>query len=228
MNFCPDATSEARTHARRRRGAAGFTLVELLAAMAILALLAGLAITMIPKALAVRNETACTAQLRSIASTMSIWVDNRNNGKWPRERGIKFLLSMVKDGYVSGEGLRQFACQGTDDETIDPNDVTKTLGSGITDWDNLNPDCISYAGRDNVAFPIRKDKLDNEILASDDDWYGQAGRANHGDVVIIVYADAHVGKKKLNDYKDQLAEGQDWLPVGPDSPDEDLKKLAFD
>ncbi|MSR48144.1 MAG: prepilin-type N-terminal cleavage/methylation domain-containing protein [Planctomycetes bacterium] len=224
-NRAPCATRRATRRAGLR---GGFTLVELLAAMAILSLLAGLAITMIPKALAMGHETACKEQLRSTATTMKIWVDTRRDGKWPRERGIKFLLGMVKDGFIEGRALNSFVCPGTDDETIDPNDPAKTPGSGLTDWDNLNPDCISYAGRDNVAHALNKAKLDNEVIASDDNWFGQEGRPNHGDVVLVVYADSSIGQKKLSDYKDQIPEGQDWLPVGPESPDEDLKKLAFD
>jgi prepilin-type N-terminal cleavage/methylation domain-containing protein len=212
----------------RARARGGFTLVELLAAMAILALLLGLSVTIVNKARAAGDETACSQQLRDIALTMQTWVDQRNNGKWPKERGIKFLLMPVKEGYITGEGLKKFACPGTNDVTFDPGDPTETIGSGLTDWENLNPDCISYAGRDAAAYGIVRSKLENEPLAADDDWEGQAGRANHGDVVLMVYADGHVVKKELGDYKDVLPEGQDWLPVGPDSPDEDLKKLAFD
>ncbi len=212
----------------RRRHRGGFTLVELLAAMAILALLLGLSVTIVNKARAAGDETACSQQLRDIALTMQTWVDQRKGGKWPKERGIKFLLMPVNEGYISGEGLKKFACPGTNDVTYDPADPTKTIGSGLIDWQNLTADCISYAGRDAIAHGIQRSKLENEALAADDNWEGQAGRPNHDGVVLMVYADGHVVKKDLADYKDQLPEGQDWLPVGPDSPDEDLKKLAFD
>lgn len=214
--------------ARSLRRTRGFTLVELLAAMAILSLLVGLSLTLVSKARATANENACQQQLRDIAGGMQLYVDNRCAGKWPRERGVKFLLSPSKAGYIEGEALKKFVCPGTDDETFDPADPTKKIGSGLTDWDNLNTDCISYAGRDNVAFPLNKSKLDNEVIASDDNWYGGAGRPNHGDIVNIVYADLHISVKKFADYKEDLPEGQDWLPVGPDSPDEDLKKLSFE
>lgn len=217
--------SLARRRARRR---AGFTLVELLAAMAILSLLVGLSLTLISRARATANENACQQQLRDIAGILQNWVDTRNNGKWPKDAGPKLLLRPVKEGFISGEALKKFACPGTDDETYDPSDVTKTIGSGLTDWENINYDCISYAGRDMVEHFLRKDKLDNEILAADDDWYAGSGRPNHGDIVNIVFADGHISIKKLADYKDQLPEKQEWLPVGPDSPDEDLKKLRFE
>lgn len=216
------------SHLPGRTRRAGFTLVELLAAMAILSLLVGLSLTLVSKSRATANENACQQQLRDIAGVLQLWVDNRNSGKFPKAAGPKLLLTPVKEGFISGEALKKFACPGTDDETFDPNDVAKTVGSGLTDWDNLNFDCISYAGRDLLSGAVRKDKLDNEVLAADDNWYGGAGRANHGDIVNIVFFDSHIGIRKVADYKDSLPEGQDWLPVGPDSPDEDLKKLLFE
>ncbi len=221
-------TSTSERSIRRARRHGGFTLVELLAAMAILSLLVGLSLTLVSKARATANENACQQQLRDIAGVLQGYVDNRCAGKWPKERGVKFLLTPVKAGYIEGEALKKYVCPGTDDETFDPADPTKKIGSGLTDWDNLNLDCISYAGRDNISFPLNKAKLDNEVIASDDNWATTGGRPNHGDIVNIVYADMHISVKKNADYKDLLPEGQEWLPVGPDSPDEDLKKLAFD
>jgi prepilin-type N-terminal cleavage/methylation domain-containing protein/prepilin-type processing-associated H-X9-DG protein len=214
-----------RTRCTRR---AGFTLVELLAAMAILSLLVGLSLTLVSRAKATANENACQQQLRDIAGILTNWVEHRNSGKWPREAGPKLLLMTVKEGSDTGEALKKYVCPGTDDVTWDPNDLSKKIGSGLTDWDNLNYDCISYAGRDLKTAAVRKDKLDNEVLAADDNWFAGAGRPNHGGIVNIVYFDGHISIKKLSDYKDQLPEGQDWLPVGPDSPDEDLKKLLFE
>ena len=183
-------TNVARGRIRR----AGFTLIELLAAMAILSLLIGLALTMVAKARATANENACHQQLRDIANLLQNWVDTRNQGRWPKESGIKFLLVMTKDDYLRGDALRKFACPGTDDTTSAPGD--NTPGSGLSNWDDLNPDCISYAGRDNVQFPLRKDRLDEEVIASDDNWIAGAGRPNHGGVTNIVYADGHVGQVK--------------------------------
>ncbi len=221
------AETTNRIDARSLRRA-GFTLVELLAAMAILSLLVGLSLTLVSKAKATANETACQQQLRDIALVLQTYVDNRREGRYPKENGIKFLLSMVKDGYIAGDALKKFACPGTEVETFDPNDPDKKIGSGLTDWDNLNADCTSYAGRANKEFPIRKDKLDQEAIASDDNWYAGQGVPNHGDITFFVYADGHIGKALISNYKDELPEGQDWLPVGPDSPDENLKKLSID
>jgi prepilin-type N-terminal cleavage/methylation domain-containing protein/prepilin-type processing-associated H-X9-DG protein len=210
----------------RRDRRAGFTLVELLAVMAILSLLVGLTLTIVSKARASGNANACRLQLRDIALNMQLYVDERRGGKWPKERGVKFLLTMVKDDFLKGDELKKFACPGTDDETR--RNESDPVGAGISDWEDIDPDCISYGGRDNVTFPIRKDQLSQEIIASDDNWSGQGGRPNHGGITNIVFADGRVDTVDTSRYKAELPEKQEWLPVGPDSPDDNLKKLAVD
>ena len=212
--------------ARARRG--GFTLIELLAAMAILSLLIGLALTMVSKARATGNKTACSLQLRDIAVVMQDYVDHRKDGKWPKERGIRFLLTVVKDDVIRGDDLKKFVCPATDDITA--RSESEAVGSGIKDWDDLDPECISYAGRDNTgANALKKDRLSEEILASDDNWSGGAGRANHAGITNVVFADGHVATIETSKYKGELSDPeQDWLPVGPESPDENLRKLAVD
>jgi len=205
---------------------AGFTLVELLAVMAILALLVGMAIGIVSKAKATGNETACQQQLRDISLNLTTYVDQRRGGKWPKESGIRFLLLIVKEDYYRGDVLKNFVCPSTDDQTSRAE--SDPPHSGITDWEDLDPDCISYAGRDNANFGLRKDRLNEEVVACDDNWYQGAGRPNHDGVTIVVYGDGHIGKLNTSDYKGSLPEGQDWLPVGPESPDESLKKLQVD
>lgn len=212
--------------ARKCRRAAGFTLVEILAVIAILGLLAGLTLTVVTKARASANLRACQLQLQDMARTMQLYVDERCNGKWPHERGIKFLLKMAHDDYIRKDDLKKYVCPSTDDVTTAPGD--DHIGSGFKDWDAIDPDCISYAGRDNLNCALKKDRASEEILASDDNWSHGAGRANHDGQLNIVYADGHVDTIQNSKYKTELPEGQDWLPVGPDSPDENLKKLWYE
>jgi prepilin-type N-terminal cleavage/methylation domain-containing protein/prepilin-type processing-associated H-X9-DG protein len=206
--------------------ASGFTLIELLAAIAILSLLISLALGGIAMARAKGNRTACSLQLRDIAMQLQGYVDDRLDGRWPKQRGVKFLLQMVRDGFVAGDKLKVFECPGTDDDTRraegDP------IGSGISDWDEIDSECISYAGRDNVAYALNKNRLSEEVIASDDNWSQGAGRANHNGVTNVVFGDGHVGSVQTSQYKGELPEDQDWVPVGPESPDENLKKLAVD
>jgi prepilin-type N-terminal cleavage/methylation domain-containing protein/prepilin-type processing-associated H-X9-DG protein len=208
------------------RSRAGFTLVELLAVMAILGLLVGLSLVGVNKFRAMGYETACKANLRSIATTMSNYVDSRCDGRWPKQRGPKFLLQMVRDDFVQDKELNVFLCPGTQDSTRKTD--SDPPNSGIKNFEEIDPDCISYAGRDNVSFPLQKDRLSEEPVASDDNWTAGQGRANHSGATIVVYADGHVAVIQPSQYKSELPEKQKWIPVGPTSPDEDLRKLLVE
>lgn len=208
---------------KNQRTQAGFTLVEILAVMAILGLLFTLAMPMIGKVRASGNLRACQSNLRQLSIGMQNYVDNRNKGRWPKLAGVQFLLILAKDGEVRGEGLDIFVCPGTDDTTwID--DTDQTPGAGFADFDNPDTSCISYAGRDNIHFSLNKNKLDQEIIAADDNEFGP----NHEHVTNYVYADGRVSQVDIKDYKDQLPEDAEFIPVGPESPHEGLAMLLVD
>lgn len=207
----------------RRTARAGFTLIELLAVIAILGLLMTLAVPLIGKARASANRNACQQNLRQIASNLQLCVDDRYKGNWPKERGIKFLLVMVRDGELSKNDYDIFRCPATGDVTSTADDPTP--GSGFKDWENLDKNCISYAGRDGKTYPINKNKLSEEIIASDDN---DRPGGNHPHTTNIVFGDAHIGTVDIKDYKAELPENAEFVPVGPESPDPDLKKLLIE
>lgn len=201
----------------------GFTLVEILAVIAILGLLFTLAVPMVTKAKASANRTACAQNLRNIALTLRTWVDGRNDGRWPKERGVKFLLLLAKEGEIEGESLKVFTCPGTNDATWPP-ELDGQWGAGWADWDDIDTSCISYAGRDGKNFTVIKDKEDQIVIASDDNEF----QPNHSMITNIVYADGRISQVDVADFADQLPEGTDRMPVGPDSPHEELRKLMVD
>jgi prepilin-type N-terminal cleavage/methylation domain-containing protein len=207
----------------RRTARAGFTLIELLAVIAILGLLMTLAVPLIGKARASANSRACQSNLRQIASNLQLWADDRNKGNWPRDQGIKFLLRLVHDGELSSKDFDIFRCPATSDVTNTPDDPTP--GSGFKDWDNLDKNCISYAGRDGKNIPVNKNKLSDEAIAADDN---DRPGGNHAHITNVVYGDAHVGTVDVNQYKADLPENAEFVPVGPESPDPDLKKLLIE
>ena len=59
-------------------------------------------------------------------------------------------------------------CPSTDDATNLPGDNIPS--SGLKDFEAINPDCISYAGRDNKQYRIMKDRDNEEVIASDDNF----------------------------------------------------------
>jgi prepilin-type N-terminal cleavage/methylation domain-containing protein len=197
----------------QRSRASGFTLIEILAVMAILILLISIATPMITSAQEKGRVVACTLNVRSISVMMKSYVDLRRGGHWQKEpSGIKFLLALHKAREVEGYDDKMFLCPGTQDENHG--------GKDYDDWDSLDPNSISYAGRDTQNYPIEVNELAKMAIVSDDN----QNRANHKHQTVVGYADGHTQIFDVDDYRGQLDELK-YIRVGPDSPVDDLRAL---
>lgn len=211
-----------RRNPRRNRG---FSLVEILVVVAIIAALVGMAVPIIQNAQDKARSTTCKVNLSQMGKNFLLWKD-RNKGRWPsgsEQSGIRFLLLLHRDGMIDGKDSTVFLCPGTDDINWIP-DVNEDPGSAYADWDDLDPSTISYAGRDVENYRINKNNEDEEVIAADDNETGP----NHKFSTNYLYADGATREFDIKDFKEELPEGQDWIPVGPDSPIEALTKLIND
>ncbi|MBI4878255.1 MAG: type II secretion system protein [Planctomycetes bacterium] len=204
---------------------AGFTLIEILVVVTIIGALLALAVPIIQTGLDKAHVTACASNLSQIGKNMMLWVQRNRGERWPQESGIRFLLLLHRDGMITGKNSTVFLCPGQDDRNWTDEDPDE--GSAYADWDDLDPVTISYAGRDAKNFPINKNKMDDEVIAADDN----DGRGNHRFSTNYLYAD---GTVRTFDAKIEVRERDidlgdlDYLVVGPDSPFEPLKKLLID
>ena len=200
----------------------GFTLIEILVVITIIAALMGLAVPVYQNVQESARVTACQSNLKNIATTLNLYTQ-RNKDRWPRERGIKFLLTIARDDMIEKKDMKVFLCPGTNDFNGD--EANPTDGSLYSEWDDLDPYTISYAGRDAKEHPINKNRLGDEVIAADDN----DGRGNHRSATNFVYADGTPATLDLQiDSRNReidLGEDAQWIPVGPDSPFEELQKL---
>ncbi len=209
----------------------GFSLVEILVVITIMALLVTLVAGFATNLLDSARVTACQSNLKEIAEHMILQKNDRrkrNKKGWPQYKGIRFLLELTKGGkdgkfaYISGQKTKIFICPGTDDVNVTPENDTQ--GSAYFDLDNLFSDTISYAGRNQVDFPVERDtKRDDAVIAADDN----EGRANHKFHTNYVTVGPAVDSVDIRDFVDDYPE-LEYLPVGPDSPVEDFQKLVLD
>ena len=229
----PGTGWEGRRASRRLKR--GFSLVEILVVITIMALLVGLVATFATSMLDNARVTTCQKNLKEIAQHMILMKNDRrkrNKKGFPPYKGIRFLLELTrgsdrggKFSYLSGNATKVFICPGTDDVNTTPED--DTVGSAYFDLDNLDSLSISYAGRDQVKYPIEKDKRrDDAVLAADDN----EGRANHKFHTNYVTIGPAVLSVDIRDFTDDYPELEElgYLPVGPDSPEEEFQKLLVD
>jgi len=218
-------TAERHAASRRIRG---FSLIEILVVIAIISLLATLGVRAALNAREAGTVTKCRDNLKQMGQVMLLYHDQRNKGKWPKESGIRFLLTLHRAGELSGRNSETFLCPGTQDS----NDTGSSgePGSSYDDWENLDSSTISYAGRDQQGSPIKGNSLSEIIIGSDDN----EGRANHTFVTNYVYADGSTDSFDIKSEKGSALLADDpgmekgGLPVGPDSPFEPLRVLRID
>jgi prepilin-type N-terminal cleavage/methylation domain-containing protein len=209
------------------RAVSGFSLVEFLVVITLIGLLMTYGFSTMQAARETARESKCHDNLRQIGQAMLLFKDMRNKNRWPRESGMRFLLTLHQMGEVTGRASDIFICPGTQD--FNDSGPSGDAGSAYDDWDNLDSADISYAGRDVVAHPLRGKNEADMVLAADDNEFGN----NHTKIVNVLYGDGSVhpwhyrldGGDILAAYPDIEETG---IPVGPDSPVELFQVLRVD
>jgi len=165
-----------------RRAGRGFTLVELLVAISILALLSSLAYPAIRMAIEAGRRATCVNNLKSIGE--AIISESLSPGGYPYRpgaTGAETLAILYERGVIGEEGL--FSCPGS--------------GVRCTDLESIRSDC-SYAFRAGIrtlpsgskAVPIACDRSVDF----------------HKDGIHILYSDGRVVFEKRKDLPEGLTE----------------------
>ncbi|MGQ0551846.1 MAG: type II secretion system protein [Planctomycetota bacterium] len=212
---------------RRGRGQRGFSLIEILVVITIIGLLMTLAFGPVQNALDAGKVTKCMTNLRGIGQSLSIYVNQRNKGRWPTESGMRFLLVLHKHGELKGKNSEIFLCPGTGDR----NDLGASGedGSSYDDWETIDSATISYAGRDQANHPVRGSDLAEVIIAADDNEFG----GNHRSITNYLHANGSVRSYDIEIEGEDLLKAdpsleRSGLPVGPNCPWEPLQVLRVD
>ena len=218
---------ESQRSSAAPRSLAGFSLVEILVVITLIGLLMTFGFNAMQAGREAGRSTKCQDNLRQIGQALMLYKDQRNKGRWPKDAGIRFLLTLHRHNEISGRGSDLFLCPGTQDA----NDLGPSgePGSSYEEWESITSDSISYAGRDPVAYPLRGSNDSEQILAADDNEFAP----NHKNVINILYGDGSVqpfdifidGGDILADYPEFVDLG---VPVGPESPVERLQVLRID
>jgi prepilin-type N-terminal cleavage/methylation domain-containing protein len=197
----------------------GFTLVEILVVITIIAALISIVAAVIPRAQAANRRTQCANNLKNIG-TMLV---ERSTSKGLGSRGGSAMLLQTYTLRMIRKGdERVFICPADGrQQNLDDAEFLKLYAT--IDLANINADLISYAGRDRKRYPLKIDSDEKEAWAVDCN--GADGRTeHHPGGVNCVYDDASVrflDREALN-----VTNSDEPIVVGPESTIEFLKKFS--
>jgi len=210
-----------RTAPADRPGAeAGFTLVEILVVITIIAALIGIVAAIIPQAQQASRKVQCANNLHNIGGMLV----QRQTGKGLGTRGgSAMLLQIYKLGMIRKGDEKVFICPGdkmTRGQDPEAPDFVKRYDS--LDLENVDPLLTSYAGRDRKNYPIKADSREKQAWAAD--CQGDDGRTGHHPGGLnVLYDDGSVV------FLDSEALGlgpDDPIVIGPDSTVDVLKQFT--
>jgi prepilin-type N-terminal cleavage/methylation domain-containing protein len=213
----PDASS--------RRG--GFTLIEMLAVMAIILILMTFLVPRIKTAIDQGKITACRANLGELYKQLVVY--DMKHGDLPKGSGVKFFAAVIADGDLEDtpENAKKMSCPAVKPSALsglasmdDPREWYKHL-------DQIDGTYSAYAGRDMKQFPLRSFPGSGEepLIADDND-----GDMNHPTTTCVLWADGSVTTIELLELRKKgvITEDEKILKVGADSPVEALRHLTTD
>lgn len=204
------------------RGLRGFTLIELIAVMLIISILAVFLVPQVPVWVDRARVTACQANLSEIGKGFREY--EMKFERLPSESGVRFFAQLISKGVFenTGPAAKKLTCPGVDINSLSIADLEPT--EWFSDLELVDGASSSYAGRDCKNHPLRKMVGTEALVADDND-----PDMNHRSATLVLMGDNNVIRHELEVLREKGLLGPDEiLRVGPDSQLEVLRKLTLD
>jgi prepilin-type N-terminal cleavage/methylation domain-containing protein len=203
-----------------RRDERGFTLVEILVVITIIAALISIVAAVIPQAQQANRKLQCANNLKNIGG-MLMERTSSNKGLGTRG-GAAMLLNMYKLNLIRKGDERVFLCPGDviiRGQNIDDPEFKKRYDT--IDLDHVDPLTCSYAGRNRKLYRIDPGSKEKQAYACD--CQGDDGRSSHHKGGLnVLYDDNSV---VFMDHEALGLQPDDPIVVGVDSTQELLKQF---
>ena len=202
------------------RKQSGFTLIEILVVVAIIATLAGLVALLIPKAQFEQNKIGCISNCSNLSKLLQL----AGKSNYPAYSGANLLLYFVKRSDIEGkDNLQVYFCPG------DTNAWQRSGGPEAFKPSNIDlrkhdyDDLTSYAGRRQLdkQCAAKRGATGTFVLMADQD-------EGHHDKRGICVGLTGGGAKYRDKYDDYEMDPETVLDIGESSAIEELKCLQAD
>ncbi len=204
----------------------GFTLIEILIVITIIAALVGLVAALIPKGIKAKEKTTC---LKNLSELGGLLITRRAGKGWnTRLNGAAFLLQVADE--IQDENLRVFICPG-EPKSVAPDRPEVGSQEFIEMYRSMNlkegvrAEYTSYAGPNWKDYPparAGRAALESRVIACDRCADGQA----YHDGICVVYDSSStrfIDSKEIAGFDPDVGA----IIVGKNSKDKRLKKMIF-
>ena len=204
---------------KRDASKSGFTLVELMVVIAIIAAILAIALPTLMSGREKANAVLCQNNLKEIYNTIHMFKMEREY--YPKESGVRFFLAPWHRKILEQDpkNAKIYVCPGDENLLQRIEGDYGVIQRELEDWDYVSSDFTSYAGRNQKDYPLDFKRPASEPIVCDDD----EGGLNHANQVNILYLSGAIDRFLLTD----MAEGEEFL-VGEESVFETFQRLSND
>ena len=203
-----------------RNRAQGFTLIEILVVITIIASLAGAVLILVPRIQEKQRQTTCANHLRQLGGIYTS--ESMEKPGLPPQVGASLWLHYRQKHYIQKTREEVLTCPGDNTVRVPANDADAER------YDEINLadpplDVCSYMGRDFLTYPLSNEAEAAQIIGCDRNGT-DFKTPHHRDGLNILYDDGAV------QFKDREFLGltpEDPIVVGPDSDVEILRQVVY-
>ena len=202
-----------------RNRAQGFTLIEILVVITIIASLAGAVLILVPRIQDQQKKTQCADRLRQLGAVYT--AETIEKGPPPHVGASLFLFYRQKF-YIQRGQEQVLTCPGDTQVRLPQSEAEAEVYDDMA-LDNPPDTACSFMGRDFLNHPISAESKSAEIVACDRQGINHR-TAHHRDGLNVLYND---GSVQFRD-RDYLGVSSDEdIVVGEDSSVEMLRKVVY-
>jgi prepilin-type N-terminal cleavage/methylation domain-containing protein len=205
-----------------RRTAQGFTLIEIMVVIAIIAGLVTTVAVVVPKMQEANRQLGCMNNLSQLGQ-IYLMQAQENRAKAQKYSGVALWLSYRKgSAQIQRGNERIFCCPGDPVVQIPETEDEKKKYDNV-DLQNPPSDLCSYAARDFANFGLSAEAPDKQMIGCDRQGSNQR-TAHHKGVIICVYEGGDAQKME----RDALGINADAeIVIGPEAENPMLKTMAY-
>lgn len=203
-----------------RRDTSGFTLIEILVVITIIAALAGSVMLAVSYSQEKFRQVQCADRLRQVG--MLYTADQIAGGGRPRFSGASHFLAMRVEGRIQRRNEQVLVCPG-DPSVIVPQTPEDRDRYDDVDLANPSDELCSYVVRDFATHPIGREQYAVQAIAADRQGLDHRTAHHRGGINVLFSG----GTVKFMSRTELGIHSADAIVVGPESPNEMLSKLVY-